>query len=247
MRRVTAIVTVLLVAGIALGLAIGLWVGSRRHNPAAAGTPIATIQPKANKRETSDNGTNCYFVRYLTFQPKKGPDHIPVQWELCDEQGMTANYVYLGGSPDETQKPLFTFGPTDILQQLEVTDLDSDGNEELLMVGQAAGTGNYIEWCVLGWSAGALKCWQVPDIDNPVKRLTSKDEHFCCKDWILKRTHKRLILGRGIYHTGDGNCCPTRGGAFVDLVPENGQLRLQRAWRTSLDKYQQWSWKPDTY
>src|SRR5215831_504791 len=207
--------------------ALGLFaVGSRRdyaRNPPT----ISPLPPTAVKE--------CYFVRTMPVRLRGDRDPYFVEWNLCRErEGFTENYVTL----ENGDQKMYAFDAAEIVDRLDRLDLDRDGNEELLFVGMAGGTGNNIDWCVLGWDGAKLSCWQVPPLNFPSEKLLKPDEDFCCKDWRLKVRNEKLVLGRGIYRKGDGNCCPSRGGAFVELSPDHGKFLLTKVWRSDIKTYE---------
>ncbi len=108
---------------------------------------------------------------------------------------------------------------------------DGGGRPELLVVWRFHGTGGFIEWCMLRWSAGALRCREVDDLDAPAGRLLAADEDFCCKGWSLLLSDGRLLLQRPVFRKGDPNCCPTRGNLFAQLDAHDGRLAIDRVWR----------------
>ena len=209
---------------------IGLFAIGAKKEPLAKPrkTPFAKTQAEARE---------CYFVRTMPVRFRAERDPFFADWDLCREgEGFTENYVTV----ENDSGKVYTFDGTEIVERLDRVDLDRDGNEELLFVGMSEGTGNNIDWCVLGWNETKLSCWQVPSFDAPSEKLLKPDEDFCCKDWRLKVRSEKLVLGRGIYRKGDGNCCPSRGGAFVELSPDHGKLRLTRVWRTDIKTYENW-------
>ncbi|MGH7355060.1 MAG: undecaprenyl-diphosphate phosphatase [Candidatus Rokuibacteriota bacterium] len=108
---------------------------------------------------------------------------------------------------------------------------DGGGRPELLVIWRLYGTGGFIEWCLLGWDRGALRCRQVDDVDTPAGRLLAADEDFCCKGWNVLLLDGRLLLERPVYRKGDPSCCPTRGNLFVQLDARDGRLAVDRVWR----------------
>jgi hypothetical protein len=204
----------------------GRHVGEQRREPIAQ-------PPRASAR--------CRWVKSDFFRPR--PEQVlEAQWEICDQADdeRPLHSIHI----KEGDKVLKEFGPADEIAELRELDLDRDGNEELLVVEQSAGTGNYLTWCLFGQTPAGLGCWQVPGLDAVGKQQLQGEEHTCCKDWTLKVRNGRLEVGRGIYAKNDGNCCPSRGGLFVDLVPDHGRLRAANVRRASVADYKAWLWTP---
>jgi hypothetical protein len=214
-----------LLAGLVLGHRIGL--RPPKQIPIAASNP-----PK----------TGCELVRYIqiVFRPDSDPSGI--DWELCParENEPSSQFVHVRGL-HKNEADLWTFGPADHVEQLDVLEVGPEGSQQLMVVEESAGSGAYIKWCVLGWTGKGLACWPHPGLEAAGKELLKSDEDFCCKDWTLKFSSGVIILGRGIYQKGvDGNCCPSRGGAFLRLTPKDQKLRIGRAWRTDKSTYDRW-------
>ena len=120
--------------------------------------------------------------------------------------------------------------------------LDLLGNHvpQVLVLTMAGGTGDDIDWHVISESNGTLKEWEPPDYDGPTEKLLRSDEDFCCKDWNFHMQGNEIVLARGIYKKGDGNCCPSRGGVVVHLRPADNAFKLVSAARISKPEYDRW-------
>jgi len=202
---------------------------------------IGVHNPVQNSLRTSiptdRSSTGCNFIRYSPVRVRADEEPYGMEWDLCYAEDSPQHYVKI---ERKTGAIAYAFEPADEISQLERMDFDNDGNEELLYVSTASGTGNDLEWCVLGWINDGLKCWEVPDVRMPSEKLLKNDEDFCCKDWSLKVTAGNIVLGRGIYRKGEGNCCPSRGGVFVELVPQDGEFRIAKVWRGDSKTYHTW-------
>lgn len=223
---------------IAWGLAAGFGLTLLGRGPVPA--PAQTHSVKAIADKTPEN---CYYLRYFPVLFRGPSEPYWVEWDLCPKDSdPPENYVKVEtGSADHA----YNFGPADEIQQLDRLDLVSDGTEQLLWVNREQGSGSYIDWCVLGWVKDRLRCWDAPsidDIERTAERLLEKDEGFGSKGWALKVQNRKLLLGHGIYHSGEGNCCPSRGGVFVELTPKQASFEITRMWRTSKPEYEQWLW-----
>ena len=199
-----------------------------------------TIHPKCSQLPTAIAAPPIQgdVIRYSLVRFRADEEPYEIEWSLCHDEGSPPqNHIKIERNPNEG---IYKFGPADEISRLERMDFDNDGNEELLYVSTSAGTGDYIDWCVLGQTKDKLKCWTVPDVKVPSQKLLKTDEDFCCKDWSLKITAGNIVLGRGIYHKGDGNCCPSRGGVFVELAPRYGAFRVLKVWRTDSKAYHDW-------
>jgi hypothetical protein len=213
--------------------AFGLTSIGRGTAPAPAQTPSVKASPDRTPED-------CYYLRYFPVLFRGPSKPYWVEWDLCPKDSdPPENRVKVETTPSHE---IYTFDPADEIEQLERIDLNSDGNEQLLWVNREAGSGGYINWCVLGWINNRLGCWKSPNVESATKPLLKKDEDFGFKGWVLKIQNRKLILGHGIYHSGEGNCCPSRGGAFVELTPHQASFEITRVWRTSKPEYEQWLW-----
>ncbi len=123
---------------------------------------------------------------------------------------------------------------------LVLLDLVDNHVAQLLVLTMSAGTGDDIDWHVIGESNGALKEWKPPDYDGPAKNLLNADEDFCCKDWNFHLQGNEIVLARGIYQKGEGNCCPSRGGVLVRLQPADDGFKLVSVVRIDKPEYEVW-------
>jgi len=215
---------VTLVAGMLLSFRVGL------RSPRRIAT-TASIPPHG-----------CEPIQYKQVVFRPGSDPTGVDWDFCPagENEPSSQSVHVRGLHGN-EKNAWTFGPSDYIEQFDVLGLGSDGSQQLLVVEGSSGTGDYIKWCVLGWTGKGLACWPHPDVEAAGNGLLKSDEDFCCKDWTLKFSSGEIVLGRGIYRKGaDGNCCPTRGGAFLRLTPKDREFEIRTVWRTDQATYEKW-------
>jgi len=190
----------------------------------------------------------CETVRsmFLYFKGVPGQQN-EVDWQVCrdpDSSSPSSQIVHVRDESDE-DRDLWTFGPADFFQQLTIVDFLRDGRQELLEVEESGGTGHYTEWAVLGRTNSGLRCWRMPNVNEAANKLIRSDEGFGSKGWTLKLTSGHLVVGEGIYHEGDGACCPSRGGVFLELTPKQGdEFVVSKAWRADAQTFDRWVRSP---
>ena len=145
---------------------------------------------------------------------------------------------------DSAFKKVFFAYHDDSIVRVEELDLLGDRVPQLLIITESAGTNDRTEWHILSEINGKLMEWKWPEYDGPAAKLLRSDESFCCKDWNLHLKGADVFLARGIYHQGDGNCCPSRGGALVRLRPVLGAFKIASIQRVSKPDYKHWRSQP---
>lgn len=138
---------------------------------------------------------------------------------------------------------LFHYEDAQVLH-VEQVDLSSDHIPELFVMTGSSGTNDSTPWHVIGESNGKLHEWSSPDYDAATAKLLGEDEDLCCKEWNFHLKGSDVFLARGIYHKGDPNCCPTRGGALIHLKPVQDRFDLASAERISKKEYDLWAHAP---
>jgi hypothetical protein len=181
---------------------------------------------------------NWRTVRTFDYEPMK--TLYIVNWEICT------------GSPTEERvritdadfkKVFFQFEDDEVVR-VEKLDLLDNLSPQLFVLTMSAGTGDDIGWHIISESHGLLEEWKPPDYDGAAEKLLHSDEDFCCKDWNIHLQGNQVVLARGIYQKGEGNCCPSRGGVLVRLQPVDNGFKLVSVVRIGRPEYYRWR---DTY
>jgi hypothetical protein len=227
LKKVALSLAVLIAAG------CGFVAGWKLHERAA-------VRRDKMRATTEAVAPSCVTAKYLEVYFKGPSEPTEVEWQLCSQPNGEPPLHYVRAH--DFRHDLYTFGPADQITQLAPVDLHGDEKQQLLIVEQSSGTGAYIKWCVLGWTVAGLRCWKAPDVDDAAHNLIREDEDLCCKGWTLKLAAGRIVIGEGVYHKGvDANCCPSRGGVFLELSPEGDSFGISKAWRTDAPTYDRWA------
>ena len=88
---------------------------------------------------------------------------------------------------------------------------------------------------------GRLQERKPPNYDLLAEKRLRADEDFCCKGWNFHLQGSGISLARGIYHKGEGNCCPSRRGVLVKLEPSQKGLTVAAVERISPSEYDRWN------
>ncbi len=228
----------LCVAGVGLCLALGFASGRfvERKHPERNNLNAARASSSVMADFACDHAPerDWYTVRGFFYQP--GKTLYNADWEYCPDDPSQqrvritdANY----------QKVFFQYVNDEVLR-LEMLDLAGNHIPQLLVLTGAAGTGEDIDWHVIGESNGTLMEWKVPNYDGPAEKLLRRDEDFCCKDWNFHLQGNEILLAEGIYRENDGNCCPSAGGVLVRLRPTQNAFELVSVVRISKPEYYRW-------
>jgi hypothetical protein len=224
----------LLIAAVGLSLGVGFAVGwfernhLERENIEVVGSPNNQT-PDVDCDHASER--DWHTVRGFSYQP--GNTLYNAEWQYCPGEPIQQRVRITDAN---FQKVLFHY-ENDEVHRLEKLDLVANHVPQLLVLTMAGGTGDYIDWHVVGESNGALEEWKVPDYDGPAEKLLRSDENFGYKDWNFHMQGNEIALARGIYLKGEGNCCPGRGGVVVRLRPTQNEFELISAVRIDKPEY----------
>ena len=233
MKRYVLVVSVGLSPGV--GLATGWLLERKRDEQKPAPTAIGSSEkqePSLDCEHASES--DWYTVRIFDYEPSKTP--YTANWETCEGDPIEQRIRITDAN---LQKVFFKF-ENDEVERVETLDLLGNHVPQLLVLTMSSGTGDDIEWHVIGESNGALKEWKPPDYDGPAGKLLRPDEDFGYKDWNFHIQGNEILLARGIYQKDDGNCCPSRGGVLVRLRPIDGGFKVVTALRISKPEYFRW-------
>ena len=235
MSRNLAIVLVLF--GICVGFGAG-WFAARghRHTVLNASQAAGSSQFTVDCDQAPDSRWNT--VRSSSYIPAK--TLYGVEWQFCsdDVQGHRVRVT------DDNLKTVFFQYRDDQILRVETLDLLGLHDSELLVMTGSAGTDDRESWHIIGQSNGKLIEWKMPNYDAPAVKLLRPDEDFCCKEWNFHLKGSDIFLARGIYHKGEGNCCPSRGGVLARLKPSQGAFALADIERISKSQYDYWKFQP---
>ncbi|HXE06108.1 MAG TPA: hypothetical protein VN579_08990 [Bryobacteraceae bacterium] len=222
---------------VGVGFAFG-WLHEREHSDHLSAKPlnISRENPASDIDCEHAPQSDWFTVRGIFYEPNK--TLYNADWEYCNGD-LPGERVRIMDAND--QHVFFQFENDEVLRLEKLRLLDNDA-PQLLVLTESTGTGDDIDWHVISESKGALEEWKKPDYDGPAQKLLGSDEDFCCKDWNFHLEGNDVVLARGIYRKGDGNCCPSRGGVLVRLQPTNGAFKLVSAARISKPEYDRWSW-----
>lgn len=222
---------------LALGFASGWLLMEHKH-------PKQTQVKAATARSSTDEipGLNCghasndewYTVHVFNYPPSKSLYYA--EWQFCPGEP-TEQRVRITDA--NFQKVFFHYDNDEVLR-LEMLDLVGDHVPQLLVLTIANGTGDYIDWHVISESKGALTEWKLPNYDSPSEKVLGADEDFGYKDWNFHMQGNEILLARGIYKKGEGNCCPSRGGVLVRLRPTQNAFEIVSVARLSEPEYYRW-------
>jgi hypothetical protein len=216
--------------GLAVGFAAG-WFIARRHTQ----NPVVTVLQ--NSADSSQSTLGCdqaddnrwETVRTLWYVPTKR--RYTVDWQMCagdiDERRVRVT---------DGNSVLFHYSDDEIVR-VETLNMLGGRDTELLVMTQSAGTDDRVSWHIIAESNGRLVEWKPPNYDAPAEKLLRPDEDFCCKSWNFHLQSGNIVLARGIYHKGEGNCCPSRGGVLVSLKPAQDKFALTKIQRISKPEY----------
>jgi hypothetical protein len=177
-------------------------------------------------------------VRLSSYMPVKMLYYVA--WQFCSGN-IDGQRVRVMDSNFSTI--FFEYGDDEILR-VENLDLLGDHIPELLVMTGSAGTDDRTTWHIISEVNGKLYGWEPANYNAAAKKLLGPDEDFCCKDWNFHLQGSHIFLARGIYHKGDGNCCPSRGGVVVRLAPTRGAFKLKNTQRVGKSEYEHWRSAP---
>lgn len=223
----------LMILTVCAGFVAGWFVAPRRsHN--------AVIASAQNSDSSSHSTLDCEDAPDTRWQTVRSFWYVPtrtmytVDWQMCaDDAGERRVRVTDGNSV------LFHYKDDEIVR-VETLDLLGRHDYELLVMTASAGTDDRVSWHVIGEANGKLHEWTTPNYDAPAEELLRTDEDFCCKSWNFHLQGNNIVLTRGIYQKGEGNCCPSRGGAVVLLKPIQDAFELAKIQRISRPEYYRW-------
>jgi hypothetical protein len=195
----------------------------------------ATIPGKHVNRLPNASCRNWQDIRVLNYSVKT---LYLVVWQVCSDNSHRERVRVMNDD-----SVVFEYVDYEILRT-ELLDLLGNHVPQLLIITRSPGTDAAIGWHLIGDSNGELHEWKIPDYDAASQNLLRADEDFCCKDWNLHLAGRAIFLARGIYHKGEGNCCPSRGGILVHLEPEHKSLALAKVERLSRSEYYKWRSQP---
>ena len=227
----TAAVGLSLVAGVAAVWAIDGWLSGQM--PVRAAIATTERRPFVSGCEHAPQG-DWHGVRSFFFEPVK--TLYIVDWEICAGEPPLGRVRIT----DADSKKIFFQFENDEVVRVERLDLLDNHVPQLLALTMSSGTDDEIDWHIIGESNGALKEWKPPDYDGQAEKLLRADEDFCCKDWNFHLQGNEIVLARGIYQKGEGNCCPGRGGVLVRLQPADDGFKLVSVVRISKPEYEIW-------
>lgn len=228
-----AVVTICAVLGVG-------WFAIRRHDQNTRLIPIPQSASMRQPDVVCDHvpDSNWHTVRVFQYAPVKTA--YMVTWQLCPGavEGRRVRVM-----DADFNAVLFQYEDDQIIRTEEL-DLLGDKVPQLLVVTGSAGTDDRIDWHIIGESGGKLDEWTWPNLDKASERLLRADEDFCCKEWNFHLQGKDILVVRGIYRKGDGNCCPSRGGVLVRINAIQRTLRLASVRRIGKPEYDQWTRQP---
>ena len=233
----------LAIALVAIGVCAGFvagWFIARRH----LSNTVVTVPAKSP--DVRESTLDCDHAPDNDWQTVRSYWYLPaktlyeVEWQFCSEDFASRRVRVTNANFSTT---FFQYRDDQILR-VENLDLLGDHIPELLVMTGSAGTDDRITWHVISESNGTLYEWKPPNYDAAAEKLLGPDEDFCCKSWNFHLQGSDILVARGIYHKGDGNCCPSRGGVIVRLEPARGALKLANAQRISKPEYDHWKSQP---
>jgi hypothetical protein len=230
----------IVVFSLGVGIAVG-WFLERRHTQSEPMKPATSSDNNRGSTAACEQApeTEWYTVRNFFFAPRK--TLYNADWQVCRGEP-SAQRVRITDANFET---VFFQFEDDEIERVETLDFLGDHVPQLLVLTVSAGTGDQIALHVISESNGALEEWKLPDYDVSAEKLLRPDEDFCCKDWNLHVQGSEIVLARGIYHKGvDGNCCPSRGGVLVRLMPAHNAFKVVNTVRISKPEYYRWREQP---
>lgn len=236
MKR-SALAALLIIAGVIAGFAIGRLV-ERKHYQSAA---------DVSAKKTSFSSVDCshapddhwYDAKFLDYQPSK--TLYTVESQVCPSDIQVSHRVRVTDA--ELKTVLFTYEDDEVVRVEKIFLLGND-IPQLLVVTASGGTNDQEDWHIIGEKNSKLFEWAWPDYNAPAQKLLSSGEDFCCKEWNFHLRGRDVYLARGIYKTGEGNCCPSQGDALVHLKPREGSFRIASVERISKDAYYHWRDQP---
>ena len=227
----------ILIAVLGLCVGFGGW-SLRTYILTKRRVPIAASSRNQNATVDCSNAPDDRWSMVQSFDYVPARTLYTVAWEIClgdiEEQRVLVS--------DANFKVVFFRYDDPEIRRVERIDLLGNRAPELLVVTESGGTSDQEDWHIISESNGKLHEWTFPDYDSASEKLLRSDEDFCCKDWNYHLRERELFLVRGIYHKGDGNCCPTRGGVLVRLRPVNGEFTIANVRRLNRAEYYRW-WK----
>jgi hypothetical protein len=229
----------LVVIGVCAGFVAG-WFIARRH----LSNTVVTVPAKS--ADVQESVIDCDHAPDNDWQTVRSYWYLPaktlyeVEWQFCSEDFASRRVRVTNANFSTT---FFQYRDDQILR-VENLDLLGDHIPELLVITGSAGTDDRITWHVISEANGTLYEWKPPNYDAAAEKLLGPDEDFCCKSWNFHLQGSDILVARGIYHKGDGNCCPSRGGVIVRLEPARGALKLANAQRISKPEYDHWKSQP---
>jgi hypothetical protein len=229
-------------AGVGLCLALGFASGwliehrnsERKNTKAASSSNSRAPHVDCNHASESD----WYTVRGFFYEPSK--TLYNADWQYCPGEPAEQRVRITDAN---FQKVFFHYEDDQVLR-LEMLDLLGNHVPQVLVLTMAGGTGDYIGWHVISESNSALEEWKLPDYDRPAEKLLGPDEDFGFKDWNFHMQGNEILLARGVYKKGEGNCCPSRGGVLVRLRPTQNAFKLVGAVRINKPQYYRWRDQP---
>lgn len=123
----------------------------------------------------------------------------------------------------------------DELDYVRATHVGTGPGAQLLYSVHSYGTGNIHDWKILDRANGKLRAWTTIDPKPGPAALLHPGEHVGKQVGLGVVQHDGLFVETlAVYRNDDPNCCPTGGALSIELVPENGMLRVRRQWRHPL-------------
>ncbi len=203
--------------------------------------PIPSAPSRANVHSTCRNApeNSWHMVQLFTYAPVKTSYMVEFQVCLADIDGRRVRVEDAG-----FEKVFYQYEDDQIFR-VENVDLLGNHVPQLLVVTGSSGTDDRVTLHVIGEVNGQLREWTWPAYDTAAEKLLHADEDLCCKEWNFHLRGREVILAAGIYRKDhDGNCCPTRGGVVVRLLPVQDGFKIASVQRVGVPDYSRWESEP---
>ena len=235
MKRSTA--ALLIIAGVIAGFAVG-HLGEWKHYQNAAG--VSTKKASFSSVDCSHAlDDQWYDAKIFDYHPSK--TIYTVESQVCPSDIQVGHRVRV---TDAGIKTVFFVYDDDAVLRVENAFMLGPNIPQLLVVTASSGTNDREDWHIISEKKGQLFEWTWPNYDAPAHKLLRPGEDFCCKEWNFHLLGNDVYLARGIYSSGEGNCCPSRGGVLIHLKPAEGSFRIASVGRISKDAYYHWRDQP---
>jgi hypothetical protein len=227
----------LIIAGVIAGIAVGRLVERKHYQSAADVSAKKFSSPSGDCSHAPDD--QWYDAKIFDYQPSKV--FYTVESQVCPSDIQVGHRVRV---TDAGLKTVFFTYDDDAVLRVESALLLGTNVPQLLVVTASSGTNDREDWHIISEKNGQLFEWTWPNYDAPAQKLLRPGEDFCCKEWDFHLRGRNVYLARGVYSSGEGNCCPGRGGVLVHLKPLEGSFSIASVERISKDAYYHWRDQP---